>query len=81
MEDSPNTRPTSVSNESEKKMAKSAFIQYPSTPTGHKATKSSDTGASPGIVVAHIVGEFNLPAHPAPEAIDIDDSKEENENE
>jgi hypothetical protein len=28
-----------------------------------------------------LLGEFNLPARPAPEAIDIDDSKEENENE
>jgi hypothetical protein len=61
-------------------MAKSASIRYPSTPTGHKATKSSDTGASQG-KVAHIVGELNLPARPAPEVINIDDSEEENENE
>jgi hypothetical protein len=80
MEDSPNTRPTSVSNESEKKMAKSVSIRYPSTHTGHKATNFSDTGAHQG-KVAHIFGEFNLPARPAPEVIDIDDSEEENENE
>jgi hypothetical protein len=47
---------------------------------GHKATKSSKTGASQG-KVGHIVGEFNLPARPAPEVIDIEDSEEENKNE